>query len=57
MYKGVGDGGGWLVGGGLQLATGLFGVQKVLVIGPDMPRGPKRCLTNTGVNVRPIPLI
>ena len=32
-------------------------VQEVLVISPDKPGGPKRRLTNTGVNVRPIPLI
>ena len=32
-------------------------VQEVLVIGPDKHREPKRRLTNTGVNIRPIPLI
>ena len=34
-----------------QLPTGPFGgsiVQEVLVVSSDMPRGPKRCLTNTG---------
>ena len=72
MYKGVGGwvggggvsgGGGWETGGGLYLPIGLFGVatvlvQEVLVIGPDKTGGPyKRCLTNTGVNIRPIPPI
>ena len=26
-------------------------MQEVLVIGPDKPRRPRRCLTNTGVNI------
>ena len=32
-------------------------VQQVLVIGPDKPRESKRHLTNTGINIRPIPPI
>ena len=32
-------------------------VQEVLVISPDKPGGPKGHLTNTGVNIRPIPSI
>ena len=30
---------------------------EMLVIGPDKRRGPKRCLTNTGVTIRPVPPI
>ena len=29
----------------------------LLVISPDKPRGPKRHVTNAGVNIRPIPPI
>ena len=36
---GVGGGGRWEAGGGLYLSIGLFGVQELLVIGPDKPRG------------------
>ena len=46
-------------GGRLYLPTGLFGVSmspKVLIIDPDKPRGPI-LLTNTGVNIRPMPPI
>ena len=55
-------GGVWEVGGTLYLLIGLFGVAiatspKILVIGLDKPGGPKKRLTNTGVNIRPIPLI
>ena len=32
-------------------------VQEVLTISPDKPGGPKRCLTNIGVNIKPIPPI
>ena len=32
-------------------------VQEVLAINSDKPGGPKRCLTYTGVNIRPIPSI
>ena len=28
----------------------------VPVIGPDMPRGSKGCLTTTGINFRPMPI-
>ena len=48
---------GWAAGGPIE----LFGVPmnprsaSYVVIGPDKPRGePKRCLTNAGVNNRPI---
>ena len=55
-------GGGWEVGGTLYLLIILFGVAiatslKILVIGLDKPGGLKKRLTNTGVNIRPIPLI
>ena len=54
-------GGGWAAGAGLYLLIGWFGVfirvQELLVIGLDNPRGPKRRLTNTGMNIRPIPPI
>ena len=42
---------------GLYLPVRLFGVSIVLVIDLDKPRGPKRHLTDTGVNIKPIPLI
>ena len=32
-------------------------VQELLVMGPDKPRWPKRRVTNTGMNIRPIPPI
>ena len=32
-------------------------VREVLVISPDKPGWPKRRVTNTGVNIRPIPPI
>ena len=32
-------------------------VQEILIIGLNKPGGPKRRLTNTGVNIRPIPPI
>ena len=58
------EGVGWVIGvGGWEARGRLWDclehlrVQEVLVIGPDKPRGPKRCLTNTGVNIRPIPPI
>ena len=47
----------WAVGGGLYISIGLFEADIVLVLGPDKPRGPKRHLTNAGVNIRPIPPI
>ena len=58
MYKGVGG----QVGGGKPEAGYSFQqdclevphVQEVLVISPDKPGGPKRRVTNTGVNIRPI---
>ena len=49
---GMGGGGKWAAGGGLYLSIGLFGSSMSLVIGPDKPRSPKRCLTNTGLNIR-----
>ena len=52
--------GGWAAGGRSYFQIELFGVSispKVLVIGPDKPRGLKRLLTNTGVNIRPLPPI
>ena len=48
---------GWVAGSVLYLPIGLFGVAislRVLVIGPDKSGGPKKCLINTGVNIRPI---
>ena len=53
----------WVVEGGcaaesgLEFPIGFFGVEKVLVISPDKPRGPKGHLTNTGIDIRPIPYI
>ena len=49
--------GGWEAGGRLYLSIGLLGVamsQELLAIGLDNPGVPKRRLTNTGVNIRPI---
>ena len=55
-----------MVGAGGQLEAGYSFqqdclevpcVQKVLVISPDKPGWSKRCVTNTGVNIRPIPPI
>ena len=72
MYKGVGwwERGGvrcggwwgrWETRGGLCLPIGLFGVamspRNTNHISLDKPGGPKRRLTNTGVNIRPIPPI
>ena len=69
MYKGVGrwegggvsGGGGWEAGGGLHHTTGLFGVAMSPRSASHRPRhdwkGLKRRLTNTGVNIRPIPPI
>ena len=61
-YKGVGGGGGRQEArGGLYLPIGLFGVavspRTTIVIVLNKPGGPKRHLTNTGVNIRPIPPI
>ena len=60
-YKGVGRregwGGWWADGGRLYLPTGLLEhplIQEVLVVSPDKPRGPTKCLTNRRVNIRPI---
>ena len=53
----------WVVGVGGQPEVGysfqqdcleVLCVQEVLVISPGKPGGPKRHLTNTGVNIRPI---
>ena len=63
---GVGGGDGWVVGTGGQPEMGYSFqqdclevpcVQEVLIISPDKPGRPKRHLTNTGVNIRPISLI
>ena len=46
--------------GRLYFPIGLFEVAmsiRNIVIGLHKRGGPKRCLTNTGVNIRPIPLI
>ena len=60
------EGVGWVVGEGGQLEVGYSfqqhclevpHVQEVRVISPDKPGGPRRRVTNTGVNIRPIPLI
>ena len=57
----VGGGGRWEAKGELYLPKGLFRAsmspRSTIVIGPDKPRGPKRCHTNTGVNIRLIPPI
>ena len=62
MYKGV-DGLEWRVVRedgqpevGYTLCLGLFGLamSSRSAIGPNMPRGLKRCLTTTGVNFRPM---
>ena len=53
MYKGVGGWGGWEAGGGLHRPIGLFGV----AMAQTRLEGLKRRLTNTGVNIRPIPPI
>ena len=61
--NGGGGRGGWEVRGGLYFPTGMFGVaiyesKNCTSHRPiDKPGGPKRCLTNTGVNIRPIPPI
>ena len=49
--------GGCAAESGLEFPIGFFGVEKVLVISPDKPRGPKGHLTNTGIDIRPIPYI
>ena len=53
--------GGWAARGGLHLPIGLFRVamspRSASHISLEKLRGPKRCLTNTGVNIRPIPPI
>ena len=60
---GVGGGDGWATGDALYLSKRLFGVAMSprsandRPSSPDKPRGPKRRLTNTGVNIRPIPPI
>ena len=66
-YKGVGGRGGvddgkWAAGGKLYLLIRLFGASIIsprspTVIGLDKPRGPKRHLTKTEVNIRTIPPI
>ena len=33
----------------------IYESKKCLVTAPDKPRGPKKHLTNTGANIRPIP--
>ena len=52
----MGGGDGWAAGGRLYLPIGVFGVamssKSPIVIGPDKPSGPKRHLTNAGVNTR-----
>ena len=55
----VSGGGEWAAGGGLNTALGLFRLamsptMQVPAIGPNMLRWPKRHLTITGVNFRPI---
>ena len=56
----LGGGGRWEAGGGLYLPIGLFEASMSPrsashTVGPDKPGGPKRNLTNTGVNITPIP--
>ena len=46
------DGGGWAAGGRLNLPIGLFGVSMSPRSANYRPRGPKRHLTNTGVNIK-----
>ena len=59
----VGVGGKWAAGGIFCLpihmsVCGTYESKKCyVVIGPDKPRGPKRCFTHTGVYRRPIPSI
>ena len=62
MYKGEGGWGGWAAGGRLHFTIGLFAVATSPrnpghTVGPVKLRGPKRCLTNVGVNARPMPPI
>ena len=55
-----GGGGGWEAGGGLYHPIGLFGVAmspKSARHRLEKPGGPMKRLTNTGVNIRPIPPI
>ena len=53
--------GGWEARSRLYHPIGLFEVamspRTTIVKGLDKPGGPMRCLTNTGVNIRPIPPI
>ena len=42
---------GWAAGGRLKLPSGLLGGYMSTIICPVKPREPKRCLTNTGVNI------
>ena len=55
---GVSGGGRLAARGGLYLPVGLFGASMssrvLVIISPDKPRGPKRHLTNTGMNIRSI---
>ena len=54
----MGGGGEWAAGGRLKHPLGLFElaiVQEVPAVGPNMLREPKRRLTTTGVNFRPMP--
>ena len=53
----MGSGGGWEPRGRLCLLIGLFGVAMSPRITLERAGGPKGRLTNTGVNIRPIPLI
>ena len=51
-----GGGGRWAAGAFLPI--GLLGASmSTRSAGPDTPSRPKRCLTNTGVNIRPTPTI
>ena len=54
-YKGWAGGSG--VGGELQLTIGLFGGFMSPKSASHKPGGPKRRLSNTGVNIRPMPPI
>ena len=57
---GMCGGAGWEAGGRLHLPIGLFGASmspRNASHRPSRLKGLKRCLTNTGVNIRPIPPI
>ena len=57
-WGGLSGEGMWEAGGGLYLQIGLYGVlTRSASQRQDKPRGPKRCSTNTEVNIRPIPPI